>query len=212
MSAPSETCIIQSVKIRPGVRVASAPELNSAPGGVTCHREARGIGCRAATKVKGLCPEITIVSEADVVHLSGRRNSRNRNRRGYANSTGSETVARHQKDNMGTREARSAPVRVWGSKLENGKLSQMVLWESDQPIVVKKQGNACGAKGLAGKPRRTGDTSSSHKGGYKKRTKPNHETHLAQDEEVFLKSRMWENHKSGSVRGLMVDSNYRRWP
>ena len=212
MGAPSEACIIQSVKIRPGVRVASAPELNSAPGGVTCHRDARGMGYWAATQVKGLSPEITIVSEADVVHVCGRRNSRNRNRRGYASPTGSETVARYQKDNMGTREARSAPVRVWDSKPETGKLSQMVLWESDQLIVVRKQGNACGAKGLAGKPMWTGDTSSALRGGYRKRTKPNHETHLAQDEEVFLKSRMWENCKSGSVRGLMVDSNNGRWP
>jgi hypothetical protein len=112
---------------------------------------------------------------------------------------------------MGIREARSVPERVCGSKLENGKLSQMALWESAQLIVVMKQGNACGAKGLAGKPRWTGDTSA-HRGGYKKRTKPKHETRLAQDEEVFLKSRMWESHKSGSVRGLMVDSNNRRWP
>ena len=91
---------------------------------------------------RGLSPEITIVSEADVVHLCGRRNSRNRDRRGYASPTGSETVARYQKDNMGTREARSAPVRVWGSKPETGKLSQMALWESDQLIAVRKQGNA----------------------------------------------------------------------
>ncbi len=219
MSAPSKAYTVQSVKIRSEVRVASASELNSAPGGVTCHREARGMECRAATNdpsdgwvPRGLSPEITIVSEADVVHLCGKRNSHNRNRRGYVSPTGSETVARYQKDSMGTREARSAPERVCGGKLINGKLSQMELWESDQLIVVMKQGNACGGKGLAGKPRWTGDTSSAHRGGYKKRTKPNHETHPAQDEEVFLKSRMWENHKSGSVRGLMVDSNNRRWP
>ncbi len=112
---------------------------------------------------------------------------------------------------MGTREAHSAPKKVCGGKPINGKLSQTVLWESDQLIVVMKQGNACGAKGLAGGPIWDGDTSSAHRGGNGKRTKPKHETHLVQEEEVFLKSRMWENHKSGSVRGLMVDS-MRRWP
>ena len=29
----------------------------------------------------------------------------------------------------------------------DGKMEQLPLWQSDQLIVVKKQGNACGAKG-----------------------------------------------------------------
>jgi hypothetical protein len=35
-------------------------------------------------------------------------------------------------------------------KPANGKTSQMALWESDQFIVPRRQGNACGGKGLAG--------------------------------------------------------------
>ena len=31
----------------------------------------------------------------------------------------------------------------------DGKMEQLPLWQSDQLIVVKKRGNACGAKGLA---------------------------------------------------------------
>ena len=40
----------------------------------------------------------------------------------------------------------------------------MASWESDQLVVVMKQGNACGAKGLAGEPR-SRDTSSGHRTG-----------------------------------------------
>ncbi len=100
MSAPSKAYTVQSVKIRPEVRVASASELNSAAGGATCHREARGMGCRAAANdpsdgwvPRGLSPEITIVSEVDVVYLFGRRNSRDRHRQGYASLTGSKGTA-----------------------------------------------------------------------------------------------------------------------
>ena len=32
----------------------------------------------------------------------------------------------------------------------NGKIVQTTLWKSDQLIVLTKQGNACGGKGLAG--------------------------------------------------------------
>ena len=155
-------------------------------------------------------PEITIVSEADVVHPCGRQNSHNRYWRGCASPTGSETVARYQVDSVGTREARNAPIRAWVTKPIDGKASQMALWESDQPIVVMRQGNACGAKGLAGRPW-SGDTSSRLRAGYRKSTKPISMTHLSDGEEVFLKSRMRENCKSGSVRGFMVDSE-RRWP
>ena len=52
---------------------------------------------------------------------------------------------------MGTREAYNALFRVWVTKSINGKVVQMVLWESDQFIVVMKPRNGGGAKGLAGK-------------------------------------------------------------
>ena len=135
------------MKIQPEERLATSSELNPAPacrepqgrtGGVTCHREARGMRYWAATKVTGLSPEITIMSEADVVHPCGRQDSHNRYWRGYASPTGSETVARYQVDSVGTREARNAPVRVWVTKPIDGKASQMALWESDQPIVVMR--------------------------------------------------------------------------
>lgn len=228
MSAPREAYTIQPVcragtgrlvKIQPEERLATSSELNPAPGGVTCHREARGMGCWAATsacacshadrQVKGLSPEITIVSVADGVHESGRQYSHSHYWRGCASPTGSETVARYQKDNMGTRETHNVPVRVWDTKPIDGKASQMAFWESDQLIVVMKQGNTRGAKGLAGRPW-NGDTSSRFRTGYRKLTKPISVTHLSDGEEVFLKSRMRENCKYGSVRGFIVDSE-RRW-
>ena len=52
-------------------------------------------------------------------------------------------------------------------------------WESDQLIVVLKQGNACGAKGLAGEPR-SRDTSSGHGTGAKKSAKLASMTHLTE--------------------------------
>ena len=81
----------------------------------------------------------------------------------------------------------------------------MASWESDQLVVVMKQGNACGAKGLAGEPW-SRDTSSGHGTGAKKTTKLDSMTYSTEGEEVVLKSRMREICKSGSVRGLVVDS------
>lgn len=53
-----------------------------------------------------------------------------------------------QRDSAGTREARciSRDFLMCDDKSINGKESQMIHWESDQLIVVMKQGNACGAK------------------------------------------------------------------
>jgi len=211
MSAPSKAYTIQLVKIQPEGRLAASSELNPAPSGVTYYREARRMGYRAATQVKGLSPEITIVSEADAIHVSGRRYSHNRNWRGYANPTGSETVARYQKESVGTREAQciSQGFEICDDKPINGKESQMMHWESDQPIVVRKQGNACGAKGLAGRPM-AGDTTSRLRTGQRLSTKPNPVTYSLEGGEVFLKSRVREICKHGSVRGLIVSSD-RRW-
>lgn len=72
----------------------------------------------------------------------------------YVSPTGSETVAQHQKDSIGTRETQciSRSFGIYDDKPINGKELQMMHWESDQLIVVMKQGNACGAKRLTGKP------------------------------------------------------------
>jgi len=65
---------------------------------------------------------------------------------------------------VGTWETHNVPEKVWDTKPINGEVNQMTLWESDKPIVAKKQGNACGAKGLTGKPME-GDTTSAVRGG-----------------------------------------------
>ena len=81
----------------------------------------------------------------------------------------------------------------------------MTARESDQPIVAMKPGNADGAKGLAGEPWNR-DTLSGHGTGQRETTKLNSMTHSTEGEEVLLKSRMREIRKSGSVRGLVVNS------
>jgi len=209
MSAPRKAWFVQPVRIRSERRLAAVSELNPAPGRVTGHREARGMGYRATTQVKGLSPEIPVIPVADAVHLAAGNTLRSV-MQGAARPAGSETVARYQTDKSGTRETHDIPVRVWANKpLINGKAVQMVSWESDQLIVAMKQGNACGAKGLAGEPR-SRDTSSGHGTGQRKSTKLASMTHSTEGEEVVLKSRMREICTSGSVRGLMMDSE-RSW-
>lgn len=213
MSAPSKTYAVQLVKIQPVERSAAASELNSAPSSATNCREARGMGYWAATQVKGLSSEIFHRVGGRYCSLSRRQNSHNWYRRGYASPTESETAARYQKDSMGTRETKSVFRRgICYSKPMDGKLSQKTLLESDQPIVVKKQGNACGAKGLAGKPLEQGHIFQTQSWN-KDDNKTVFTTHKG---EVFLKSRVRENLKHGSARGLIVfpDENNkirRRW-
>ncbi|OGJ87303.1 MAG: hypothetical protein A2268_01825 [Candidatus Raymondbacteria bacterium RifOxyA12_full_50_37] len=190
MSAPSEIYTDQLVKVQSGERLATTPEPNSAPDGVTCLREARGRGYRAATQVKGLSPEM--------LHCSGsRRFSYARKAiipypfwQGYGNPAGSETVARYQTEGMGTREARYAPYRVRVTKPNKGKVSQMAYRVSDQFILVMKQGNACGAKGLAGKSFFGGTTLSVPGDGIASRVSA--DVTCAFGGETFLKSRMRE--------------------
>ena len=155
--------------------------------------------------MKVLSPEILIMPEAETVTpVAG--STLITVKRGNARLAGSETAARYQRVSIGTRETHGVPVRVWAAKsLTNGKVVQMARWESDQLIVAKKQGNACGAKGLAKEPRDRA-TSSGHRTGAKKSTKLYPVTHSTEGEEVLLKSRMREIRKSGSVRGLVVDS------
>ncbi|MBT9161066.1 MAG: hypothetical protein DDT27_01440 [Dehalococcoidia bacterium] len=212
MSAPSKARVVQLVKIQSEERLATTSELNLAPSPVMGCREARGMGYWAATQVKGLSPEITIVSVADVVHLCGRQNSHSRYWQGYASPTGSETVARYQGDDMGTREAQGVPryIGVCNTKPIDSKVLQMTLWESDQLIVPWKQGNACGGKGLTGELLEQGhflQTQSWSK-------EVNKTASVTYVREVLLKSRVRENLKHGSVRGLIVapEENFqRRW-
>jgi len=160
---------------------------------------------RATTQVKVLSPEISVVPVAEAFPYAA-GNILVTVMRGDANLAGSKSVARYQRVSIGTRETHDAPARVGANKpLINGKAAQMASWESDQLVVVMKQGNACGAKGLAGEPRGR-DTSSGLRTGQRKSTKLDPMTYSTEGEEVVLKSRMREICKSGSVRGLVVDS------
>jgi hypothetical protein len=52
---------------------------------------------------------------------------------------------------MGTREAQDVlHWEVCDVKPINGETLQMTFWESDQFILLMKQSNACGGKGLTG--------------------------------------------------------------
>ena len=70
MGVPSKARTIQLVKIQLEERLATTSELNLAPSLVTGCCEAEGMGYWAATQVKGLSSEITIVSVADAFHLA----------------------------------------------------------------------------------------------------------------------------------------------
>jgi len=95
----------------------------------------------------------------------------------------------------------------------NGKILQTTLWGSDQLIVPKKQSNARGGKGLAVEPLGPGHISAL-KGRLRMSKNWTHNL-LRNGREVLLKSRMRENLKSGSVRGLIVATGQnnpkRRW-
>jgi hypothetical protein len=213
MSAPSEIYTDQLVKVQSGERLATTPEPNSAPGGVTCLREARGRGYRAATQVKGLSPEITLSSGSRRFSYARKAIIAYPFWQGYGNPAGSETVARYQMEGMGTREARYAPNRVCATKPNKGKVSQKAYRDSDQFIVVMKQGNACGAKGLAGKSSSDGANLSVLGDGIASRVSA--DVTRTFGGETFLKSRMRKICTSGSVRGFVVSSHglyaQRRW-
>jgi hypothetical protein len=70
-------------------------------------------------------------------------------RQGDVSPTGSKTAAWYQMVNMGTRETQNAlPNGVCDIKPINGKILQTAFRESDQFVVLMKQGNSCGGKGL----------------------------------------------------------------
>jgi hypothetical protein len=210
MGAPREVCNIQLVKIQYEESLASASELNLTPDRVTCYREAKGMGYRATTQVKGLSSEITHRVGGRYCSFRRRQKSCNRYGQGYKNPTESETVALYQKDITGTWENQYIPEKVCNHKPINGEEIQMVYWWSDKSIVAMKFLNGNGAKGLTREPLE-GDTIARHRTGVQLSTKPKPMTYLLDGKEVFLKSWMRENCTSSSVRGFMVSSIYWRW-
>ena len=208
MGAPSKAYAVQLVKIQPEERLVAASELNFAPNSATNCREAKRMGYRAATQVKGLSPEINHCVGGRYCSYGSRQNSYVRNRQGYKSPTGSKTVARYQRDNIGTRETHSALCeRACNNKSTNGKLLQKVLWESDQRIVVMKRGNARGAKGLAGEPMEQGHICRA----LTRIRDGNKIVSKTYNREALLKSRVRENLKHGSVRGFIASSDERNF-
>ncbi len=113
--------------------------------------------------VKVISPEIPMILEADVLRVTeGSNHSTDikqlqswdiaespATRQGDVSPTGSKTAAWYQMENMGTRETQDAlPKGVCDIKPINGKILQIAFWESDQFVVLLKQGNSCGGKGL----------------------------------------------------------------
>jgi len=138
----------------------------------SCVKPEGGSSWAAGDKPKVLSPEITIIGRADKLHFLESSMAISAKGKEIATSPGSEAVAREQKDSAGTRETRSIPQNgVWTAKPINGKAIQTMLWESDQPIVASKQGNACRAKELIAVFWEGRDTSSTLRGGKRKSTK-----------------------------------------
>ncbi len=114
-------------------------------------------------EVKVISPEIPMILEADVIRVTEGSNhstdikhlqswkiaESSATQRGDVSPTGFKTAAWYQMENMGTRETQDAlPKRVCDIKPINGKILQIAFWESDQFVVLLKQGNSCGGKGL----------------------------------------------------------------
>jgi hypothetical protein len=113
--------------------------------------------------VKVISSEILLILEADVICVTEGSNHKTEikqlqswdiaessaKRQGDVNPTGSKTVAWYQTETMGTRETQYAfPKGICDIKPMNGKILQTAFWESDQFVVLLKQGNSCGGKGL----------------------------------------------------------------
>ncbi len=98
MSVPSKIHNSQLVKVQAEV----SPPQNGTPSGNRLLVKPEGWD--TATQVKGLSPEIFVVSEVDSVHLTEGStlvtNSLNRAWQGDASPAWSETVARYQRNNM----------------------------------------------------------------------------------------------------------------
>ena len=113
--------------------------------------------------VKVISPEIPMILEADVLRVTEGSNHSTDNkqlrswdiaessatRQGDVSPTGSKTAAWYQTETKGTRETQYAFHKgVCDIKPINGKIFQIAFWESDQFVVLMKQGNACEGKGL----------------------------------------------------------------
>ncbi|MCZ7362663.1 MAG: hypothetical protein O8C58_04935 [Candidatus Methanoperedens sp.] len=113
--------------------------------------------------VKVISSEILLILEADVIRVTEGSNhstdikhlqswdiaESSATRQGAVSPTGSKTAAWYQTVNMGTRETQDAlPKGVCDIKPMNGKILQITFRESDQFVVLLKQGNSCGGKGL----------------------------------------------------------------
>ena len=113
--------------------------------------------------MKVISPEILLILEADVICVTEGSNHNTEikhlqswdiaessaNRQGDVSPTGSKTAAWYQKETMGTRETQNIlPKGVCNIKPINGKILQIAFRESDQFVILLKQGNSCGGKGL----------------------------------------------------------------
>jgi len=130
-------------EVQPQQRLATSCVAESAHGEVTSHVKPGGARYQAVTQVKGSSPETPNIPEAEAVHLAEGSNLIPAKRRGDKNLAGSETTARCQKERAGTRETQGAPHGYRGvcvSESGKDKLKQKAPWESDQSIVVRKQG------------------------------------------------------------------------
>ena len=96
-----------------------------------------------------LCKRKAAITAPKLMHLGSWNIAEGCERQGFVNPTGSKTAAWYQMVNMGTRETQNALLKgVCDIKPINGKILQTAFRESDQFVVLMKQGNSCGGKGL----------------------------------------------------------------
>jgi hypothetical protein len=96
-----------------------------------------------------LCKRKAAITAPKLMHLWSWNIAEGCERQGDVNPTGSKTAAWYQTENMGTRETQDALSKgVCDIKPINGKILQTAFRESDQFVVLLKQGNSCGGKGL----------------------------------------------------------------
>lgn len=153
-------------EIQSGEQLATTPVPNSAREEATNLVKPEEGRNQAITQVKVLSSEIKKDTEADTVNCVESSMAKTDKGEVVATPSGSKAVARYQKDSAGTGETQDVPRwEVCNHKPINGKELQKASWESDQSIVPKKQGNACGGKGLAGIPEGDRETASTRRGG-----------------------------------------------
>ena len=89
------------------------------------------------------------ITALKLMHLRSWNIAESCERQGDVSPTGSKTAAWYQMETKGTRETQNIlPKGVCDIKPINGKIFQIAFWESDQFVVLMKQGNACEGKGL----------------------------------------------------------------